>query len=272
MWPTACAPSSSTGTPAACAVRDDRRDRVHRAHRVGDVLQRHQPRALAQQACEGLQIEPRVVGDRDRHDFRAGGLGRELPRHDVRVVRHAGDEDLVARAQAAPGEGRGHQVDALGGAAGPDHLLARGRVDEAAHRVARALEGAGGTIAQRVRAAVHVGIDLAVVGRDRLDHRHRLLRGRGVVEVDQRLAVDLLREDRELGAQAPGIEGRNGGCTGRRHEGSPCSTSARPNQPVSTARSATPSGSIGMSLTSSLMKPKPSSTSASRRPMPRVSR
>ena len=52
---------------------------------------------------------------------------------------------------------------------------------------------------------MHVGVVLLVVAAHRVDDRPRLLRGRGVVEVDERLAVDALAEDGEvLAAPAPG--------------------------------------------------------------------
>ena len=64
-------------------------------------------------------------------------------------------------------------------------------------RLARAFEGVGGRLAQRVHAAVHVGVQLRLVVLDGVEHRARALRGGGAVEVDQRLAVHSLREERE---------------------------------------------------------------------------
>ena len=66
----------------------------------------------------------------------------------------------------------------------------------------------GGAIAECVYAAVHVGIIAAVVIADGLDHALGLLGGGGVVEVDQRMAVNLLREDREIAAHPRGVKNR----------------------------------------------------------------
>src|SRR5687767_10979192 len=52
--------------------------------------------------------------------------------------------------------------------------------------------------AERMHAAVDIGIRGAVEFRDALDHFHGLLRGGGVIEVNQVCAVDLPLEDREL--------------------------------------------------------------------------
>ena len=49
---------------------------------------------------------------------------------------------------------------------------------------ARGFEGGGGAIAQFVDAAVDVGVVVLVVIAQGLEHRARLLRGGGVVEVD----------------------------------------------------------------------------------------
>ena len=53
-------------------------------------------------------------------------------------------------------------------------------------------------VRHEVQAAMHVGVGRLHRPRHRVDHRPRFLRRGGVVEVDQRLAVDLLRQDREL--------------------------------------------------------------------------
>ena len=100
MWGTACEPSISMSAPASWAravisatglmvpstllawatatmrVRSDRR------------------------AAEGVHVELAAGGDRDEHDLGAGDLGHDLPRHDVGVVLHLGDEHLVARLAA----------------------------------------------------------------------------------------------------------------------------------------------------------------------------
>jgi hypothetical protein len=55
-------------------------------------------------------------------------FGQELPRNDVRVVLHLGDEDLVAGFERAPAVALRHQVHALGGAAREDDLVHVGSV------------------------------------------------------------------------------------------------------------------------------------------------
>src|SRR6185503_19541194 len=88
----------------------------------------------------------------------------------------------------------------LGGVAGEDDLLRRGRVDEAANAFARILKGLGRGVGKIMEAAMNVGVFLGVTPGDRVDHRLRLLGRCGVVEIDERLAIDLARQDWEIAA------------------------------------------------------------------------
>src|SRR6266542_4894401 len=111
---------------------------------------------------------------------------------------HLGDEDLVAAGER-PSHRLGHQVEAFGGPAGEDDLLARARAHEGADRVAGRLVQLRGLLAQGVDGAVHVGVAPLVVALDRLDHRRRLLAGRRRVQIVQRMAIDDPAEDGEIG-------------------------------------------------------------------------
>ncbi len=122
-------------------------DRVDRAEHVGDVGEREDLGALGEQVVEVRQVEPALVGDADPAQGRAGAARQLLPRHEVGVVLHLGDEDLVTLAQVEPRvlrlscngvrEGVGDEVERLGGVLGEHHLLV-GAADEAGDVVARA--------------------------------------------------------------------------------------------------------------------------------------
>ena len=72
--------------------------------------------------------------------------------------------------------------------------------------VAGFLVGVGGPGGQLVCGAVDVGVLVGVEVGQPVDDRLRLLRGGGVVEPDQRLAVDRLAQDREVGAHRVDVE------------------------------------------------------------------
>jgi hypothetical protein len=71
---------------------------------------------------------------------------------------------------------------------------------------ARALERLRGLVRERVDRAVDVGVVVRQRGLDRVEHRPRLLRGVGAVEVGEPLAAELAREDRELGGDRLDVE------------------------------------------------------------------
>ena len=95
----------------------------------------------------------------------------------------------------------GHQVDAFGRAAGENNLGGLAGVEEARRAVAGGLEGDGRAAAQFVDAAMDVGVVAAVKLVHGLQHRERLLRGRGIVKINEREPVDLLAEDGKIRPQ-----------------------------------------------------------------------
>jgi len=135
------------------------------------------------------------------------------------VVLHLGDDDLVTGTDPVAGSGLaehpGHQVHGLRRVLGEHHLVAAGRADERGDLVARALVQRGGLLRERVDAAVHVGVVLLVVLDERVEHLARLLRGRRVVQVHQRLvAMHQPRQDREVLADRLDVERGGGGHPG----------------------------------------------------------
>jgi hypothetical protein len=183
----------------------DLRDRVDGAEHVRDPGQRDHLGALVDQLVDVRQVELAVVGEAEPPQRRTGALGEELPRHDVRVVLHLGDQHLVALAHAerpaGPGERVGDQVDRLGGVLGEDHLVARRCVEQPGDLVPAALEAGRRLGAQLVHGARDVGVVPLEVVDHRVDDDLRLLGRVGAVEVDQRVPVGhRAAQDREVRA------------------------------------------------------------------------
>ena len=61
-----------------------------------------------------------------------------------------------------------------------------------------------------MQAAVDVGVFVRVGVLDGVEHGLRLLRRRAVVEIDERLAVDFTRQDREVAADRLDVVGSGG--------------------------------------------------------------
>ncbi len=88
--------------------------------------------ARRQQLLEFVDEEIALVVDRRPFDHRALALAQEMPRHDVGVVLHDREHDLVAGLDALAAERIGDEVDRLGGVAGEDDLFLAPGIEEAA--------------------------------------------------------------------------------------------------------------------------------------------
>ena len=171
---------------------------VDRAQHVAHVGGAHQPRAVGEERLVVFLLQvARVVHGYDlEHDALA--VAQQLPGHDVAVVLHDGEDDLVALLEEGLAETGRHEVEALGGAAREDDFGGGAGVDEAPHPLAGGLVEVGGLLREVVHAAVHVGVDGIVFLGDGLHYAPRLLRGGRVVEVNERPAVHLAPEYGEV--------------------------------------------------------------------------
>ena len=113
---------------------DDLLQRRDRAQHVGHVGDGDQLGLGCDGGVQRLDIERTVVAHIDPAQHRALALAQEMPGHDVGVMLHHRQHDLVARLDARREIGIGDQIDRLGAALGEDDLvLARG-IEEFLHR------------------------------------------------------------------------------------------------------------------------------------------
>ena len=116
----------------AARVRDPRHlfHRHQRAQHVGHVGDRDHFGARTDEFLEFVEQEISLVVDRRPLDHRALALAQEMPRHDVGVVLHDREDDLVARLDALAPERIGDEVDRLGGVSGKDDLFLAPGIEE----------------------------------------------------------------------------------------------------------------------------------------------
>src|SRR6185295_6877734 len=114
------------------------------------------------------------------------------------MMLHDGDHDLVAGLDVGLAPGRRHEIDRLGGIAGKDDLFGTRSVEELCYLGAATLVSLGRRVGEVMQAAMYVGVFALVGFRHAVEHGGRLLRGSGVVEIDQRLAVNLHRQRGEI--------------------------------------------------------------------------
>ncbi len=120
--------------------------------------------------------------------------------------------------------GRRHEVDRLGGVAGEDDLFGARGVEEFCDLGAAAFIGFGGGVGEVMQPAMHVGVFALVGFRHAVEHGGGLLGGSGVVEIDQRLAIDLHRQRRKI---LPHPRHVIGAILHRRMHGQPLASSQR---------------------------------------------
>ena len=157
---------------------------------------------------EVFERERPVVGDIDPFQHGALALAVEMPGHDIGMMLHDGEHDFIALPDMGEAETGGDEIDRLGRRAREDDLLMRAGVEKAAHAFARRLIGFGRRIGEIMQAAMNIGVFVFIGMGQPLDHRARLLRRGGIVEIDQRLAVGTLGEDGKVGAQGLDVERR----------------------------------------------------------------
>ena len=145
-----------------------------------------------------VKIELAVVGDVEPAQFRPGTFTHQLPGHQIGVVLHDGDDDLVAGAESGS-EGVRGKVQRLGGVGEGDDLLGTVRPDELGDTLTSTLECLGGLQTQPVHRPGDIGVVLAVVLGDGIDDHLGFLGGVGRVEIGQRVAAHLPTENREIG-------------------------------------------------------------------------
>ena len=89
----------------------------------------------------------RRSGNGQKRELRTGAFREQLPRNQIAVMLHLGEQYDVARFDVLVAPGGRHQVDALGGAAGENDFIRAARVDEFGRAPPCRLESLRGAIA-----------------------------------------------------------------------------------------------------------------------------
>jgi hypothetical protein len=174
-------------------------DRVDGAKDVGLVDQGDDLRRAVDDPIEVIEVQATVVGQADPLKRRAGLRTQFLPRDEVGMMLHLGDDDCVARRQhetgidtprrvgrqrGCVGERVRGEVQALGRVLREDEIVGLGG-DEARHVGSRVLVRVRGLLGQLVRTAMNSGVAGLVEGSLGVEDDRWLLTRRTAVEIDQ---------------------------------------------------------------------------------------
>ena len=158
-------------------------------------------------AFKSVKRKGAIVSDINPPQDSALALTVEVPRHDVGVVLHHAQHDLVAGADVSEAEAGRNEIDRLGRRPGENDLLMRLGVDESTHSLSGRLVSLGRRVGEIMQAAVNVRILMLIGVSQAVDDLLRLL-GRGrIIEIDQRLAIGALGKDGEIRAYRLDIVG-----------------------------------------------------------------
>ena len=149
-----------------------------------------------EQRSVGRLVQQALFGYRDHAQVGAARCAGQLPGHDVGVVLHLRDEDLVPGLQQMAVSG-GHQIDGFGGAAGEDDLPGGRGMEKSAHFFPGSFHGIGGLLGKGVDAAVDVGVLVAVIAVHGADHLFGFLGGSSVVQIGEGISSESAGQQRE---------------------------------------------------------------------------
>ena len=182
-------------------------DRDDGAENVGHLGHRHQLGLGPQQFFVFLHEE--ITGIVDGHDLDDDPrfVPEQLPGHDVGVMLHMGEDNLVAFLEEFASIGMGYQIDRRRDIAGKDDLVVFFGVEETGDLGAGLLVIVGGFLAQVIGAPMHVGVFTAIGLVHPLDYHFRLLGAGARIQKGDRIAVDFQRQCRKVGADGVNIVG-----------------------------------------------------------------
>ena len=145
-----------------------------------------------------FQAQLALIIHADKFQCRVFFFCQQLPRHDIGVMFQHRRDDFIALLDIGSAPRIGHKVDRFGCIACIDYFAVRFGVDELLDLFARAFVAFRRFFRQIVHAAMNIRIELAIIFVERVDHHFRFLRCGGAIEIDERLAVNELLQNRKV--------------------------------------------------------------------------
>ena len=178
-------------------------DRVLNAQHVRDLTHGQDLGLGAHLGKHFLGGELAGLGGVEVDELGAGLAADLLPRDQVGVVLHDGDDDLVTGLEYRGCKALGDQVERLARVAGEDDFVGLGGADDIGDLLAHLRDGLGGLDGQRVQAAQGVGVHALVEIALGVEHAGGTLRGGGTIEEGD---LGMLLEQRELCLVGVGLD------------------------------------------------------------------
>jgi len=192
--------------PEGMGDGDDLLNRIDCAEGVGDMSNRDQFGASAEQGGKLVENQFSTVVDRSDTQDCARLLGEKLPWHDIGVVFDGRDDNLVARSDMFATVALRNEVDRFRGATKKDNFLCVGGTNKVAHFFSGTFKSTRRAFRQLVGSAMDIGVVTTVEMRSGVDDGLWFLRGCGVIQEDKRLTIGFLMQSRKIGANRFDVE------------------------------------------------------------------
>jgi len=118
-------------------------------------------------------------------------FSNHLPRNDVRMVLHFGDDNAIASGQLGAAKGISDQVDSLGRALHKHNFFGRCRINKCGGLLTNVFHLLGSFNAEGVDPTVHGGVVMLIECTLAVDNLTRFLRTGSAVKVSQRLTINV---------------------------------------------------------------------------------
>src|SRR5690606_3341686 len=117
-------------------------------------------------------------------------LAQHLPRHDIRVMFHRGDDDFIAFMDKSFAITLRYHIYPFGSPFGNDYLMFMLRMDKLLDFAPRDFKCIRRDLRKIMHSTVYITVHVDVVIQYSVYHLLRLLCSRSIVQIDQRSAVD----------------------------------------------------------------------------------
>ena len=171
---------------------------IHRSEHIAHVGNTNQARAFAEKAFVGFKVEASAVVHRNHADNDSLAFSQKLPRNDVAMMLHDGDNHFVTFLEKGFSETAGNEVKTLCGASREEHFCRGAGIDELPHALSCRFMQVGGLLREEMHPAMHIGVGGIVFIGNGLNHAARLLRRGSVVEVYEGTAIDFPLQNGEV--------------------------------------------------------------------------
>jgi hypothetical protein len=172
------------GCAAGSGTLDQFRDIVDTSQHVGNLGHRHHP-GVFRKCCVHLFLGDCAVRlTLQKDQLCSGGTGNHLPRQDVAVMFHDGNQDLIPGFQICHAVAVCHQVHTLCCVPGEDDLFRTGSMDEPLYSSPGSLIAFGRLHAQRIQPTQYIGVVFLIELLHCIQNALGFLRSCRIIEID----------------------------------------------------------------------------------------